>query len=350
MSAFDYTPAESSAILADWIAEMDEPRYRAGQILPRLWQRPVRTWAETTDLPAKVVGRLIRDHPIPRLHAKVSQRSRDGTVKTLWQLHDGLGIESVWIPEGRRSTLCISSQAGCAYGCAFCATGRMGFQRHLSPSEIVAQVRECVLDPDLGLPTNVVFMGMGEPLHNWPNVDTALTILNDPRGFGIGARRITISTIGLVPQLTELAERPEQFNLAVSLHAAVSSRRAALMPIEKKYPLSELLIALDRFKRRLTFEYVMIKGANDSLQDADALSEIAQPRGAHVNLLPLHPGGAPRLVPTPASEIRRFGQRLEQHGVRVTIRRSRGLDINAACGQLRIQEDLKERRRGQESP
>ena len=155
-------------------------------------------------------------------------------MKLLWGLPDGEAIESVWIPEGKRRTLCISSQAGCAFGCVFCATGRMGFRRHLEPWEIAGQVREMALDPAFGKPTNVVFMGMGEPLHNWGGVDTALTILNDAQGLGLGARHLTVSTVGVLPNLQRLAARPEQFRLAVSLHAASSERRRALMPVERK--------------------------------------------------------------------------------------------------------------------
>lgn len=239
------------------------------------------------------------------------------------------------IPEGKRRTLCISSQVGCAYGCVFCATGRMGFGRHLETWEIAAQVRELALDPDLGLPTNVVFMGMGEPLHNWEAVDRGLTILNDPLGFGIGARHITVSTVGIVPNLARLAARPEQFRLALSLHAASSARRREIMPVEKKYGLDQVMRALEAFSRRVTFEYVMIKGVNDRLEDADDLAVRARKLGAMVNLLPLHPGGAPGYTPTTTAEIRKFAARLKAAGVSVTVRRSRGLDIDAACGQLR---------------
>jgi 23S rRNA (adenine2503-C2)-methyltransferase len=265
------------------------------------------------------------------------QISTDGTVKFLWGLGDGEAIESVWIPEGRRRTLCISSQVGCALGCVFCATGRMGFRRHLEPWEIAGQVREMLLDPSLGKPTNVVFMGMGEPLHNWSAVDVALTILNHPAGLGLGARHITISTVGLLPGLARLAARPEQFRLAISLHAPTSIRRRALMPVEKKYPLADLMAALRQFKRRVTFEYVVISGMNDAEEDALALAELARPLGALVNLLPLHPGGAPDLVPAPQAGVRRFAALLRERGVSASVRRSRGLDISAACGQLRVE-------------
>jgi 23S rRNA (adenine2503-C2)-methyltransferase len=212
----------------------------------------------------------------------------------------------------------------------------MGFGRHLAPWEIVGQVRELALDPELGKPTNVVFMGMGEPLHNWSAVDRALTILNDPAGLGIGARHITVSTVGIVPNLSKLAARPEQFRLALSLHAPTHEKRLLLMPVERKYPLDTVLKALEQFRRRVTFEYVMIAGINDSADDADHLAEIAAPLGALVNLLPLHPGGAPGMQPASPRTMKDFAERLESKGITATVRRSRGLDIDAACGQLRV--------------
>src|SRR3989442_1204395 len=232
------------------------------QVLPRLWQRPVARWAEATDLAVSLRSVLDEAFPLRRLTLKTHQASSDGTEKFLWMLEDGEAIESVLIPEGRRRTLCISSQAGCALACVFCATGRMGFQRNLSAAEIAGQVRELMLrDPALK-PTNIVFMGMGEPLLNWDAVDTTLTILNQPEGFGIGARHITVSTVGILPNLARFAQRPEQFRLAVSLHAPSPALRRELMPIEKKYSLPELMDALKQFRRRVTLEYVLIGGEN----------------------------------------------------------------------------------------
>ncbi len=236
--------------------------------------------------------------------------------------------------DGDRRTACISSQVGCAYGCAFCATGKMGFIRNLSPWEITAQVRELIVRNDPGGINNVVLMGMGEPLHNWTAVDTALTILNDPRGLGIGARKITVSTVGIVPKLRKLAERPEQFRLALSVHSADAEQRRKLMPVEGSFPLKEVLRVVQGFSRRVTFEYVMISGVNDRPKDIPLLAEIARPIGALVNLIPLHPGGPQGLPATRLPDIRRFAANLSQLGVSVTVRRSRGVDINAACGQL----------------
>jgi 23S rRNA (adenine2503-C2)-methyltransferase len=331
------TPAAASAVLQEWLAARGEPAYRLRQVMPRLWQRPVARWAEATELPAPLRAALDEAFPLLRLSLTTEQVSSDGTRKFLWTLGDGEAIESVLIPEGKRRTLCISSQAGCALGCVFCATGRMGFRRNLSPAEIAAQVRELVVrDPTLR-PTNIVFMGMGEPLLNWDAVDVTLTILNHPDGFGIGARHITVSTVGILPTLAKFARRPEQFRLAVSLHAPSTDLRGELMPIEKKYRLPDLMDAVKQFRRRVTFEYVLIAGRNDTIEAADQLAALAQPLGAWVNLLPLHPGGAPDLRPSTRAQMLAFERRLKERGVEAVLRRSRGLDISAACGQLRVE-------------
>ncbi len=337
----DLPPAEAAARLAGWCQERNLPAFRARQLLPYLWARPLPAWGDATDLPRSLRERLQADWPLPRLDLAQEQISSDGTRKFLWRLADGEAIESVLIPSGERRTLCISSQAGCALGCIFCATGRMGFRRNLSPFEIAGQAREVILrTPDLR-PTNIVFMGMGEPLLNWAGVDVALTILNAPEGLGIGARHITVSTVGIVPGMQALAARPEQFRLAISLHAADPERRLALMPIEKKYPLAEVLQAARAFTKRITFEYVLIGGRNDSDRDADQLARLARRMSALVNLLPLHPGGAPGLTSTAPARIRAFADRLLTQGVEAVVRRSRGLDISAACGQLRVESEAR---------
>jgi 23S rRNA (adenine2503-C2)-methyltransferase len=337
VNLLDLTLAEAARVLGEWLGGRGEPVYRLKQIVPRLWRRPVAAWRDASDLPTRLAAALDEAFPLPRLTCATRQTSRDGTVKFLWRLADAQAIESVLIPEGRRRTLCLSSQAGCAYGCVFCATGLMGLQRHLAPWEIAGQVRELVLDQGgPGRPTNVVFMGMGEPLHNWEAVDRALSILNHPDGCGIGARHITVSTVGILPNLKRLGERPEQFRLAISLHAPTSAKRRALMPVERKYGLDDLMRGLGGFARRVTFEYVMIRGMNDSPDDARALAALARPLGAHVNLLPLHPGGAPGFESTAPRDIRAFAAAVKQRGVAVSVRRSRGLDIAAACGQLRV--------------
>ena len=333
------TPPIAATAVAEWLAARGEPPYRARQILPRLWARPVAAWADATDLPTELRRDLEQAFPLSRLTLGAHQVSSDGTEKFLWTLADGEAVESVLIPEGKRRTLCISSQVGCALGCVFCATGRMGFRRNLSAAEITNQVRELVLRDPANRPTNVVFMGMGEPLLNWGAVDAALSILNHAEGFAIGARHITVSTVGIVPQLALLARRPEQFRLAVSLHAPSGPLRRELMPIERKYGLTDVLAALGQFRRRVTFEYVLIGGRNDSLEHADQLAALAAPLGALVNLLPLHPGGAPDLTPSPRARMLDFERRVKRHGVEAVLRRSRGMDISAACGQLRVELD-----------
>src|SRR5881394_901355 len=317
------TPDAARHTVAEWLAQRGEPQYRASQIVPRLWHRPVGSWDQATDLPAELRGALAAAFPLRRLALSARQRSADGTEKYLWDLGDGEAVESVLIPEGKRHTLCISSQVGCALGCVFCATGRMGFRRNLSAAEIAAQVREVILLDPLLAPTNVVFMGMGEPLLNWDAVDSALTILNHPGGLGIGARHITVSTVGILPGVAQLARRPEQFRLAVSLHAPTPELRHELMPIEKKYGLADVVAALGQFRRRVTLEYVLIGGKNDALEHADRLAQLARPLGALVNLLPLHPGGAPELTPSPRAQMLAFERRLKRRGVEAVLRRRR---------------------------
>ncbi len=349
-SLLDLAPDSARARLREWVASEGLAPYRAEQIFRRLWIAPVGAWADATELPLALRRQLEDVFPLPRLVADVEQLSADGTRKFLWRLPDGEAIESVLIPSGTRRTLCISSQAGCALRCSFCATGTMGFRRNLSPFEIAGQVREIVLRHPEERPTNIVFMGMGEPLLNWPAVDTTLTILNSADGFGLGARHITVSTVGILPGMAALAARPEQFRLAISLHAPTADQRAGIMPIQKKYPLDEVLAAATAFRQRVTFEYVMIAGVNDSDADADRVARYAQRLGALVNILPLHPGGAPGLVPTSNNRIRAFADRVRSHAVEATVRRSRGLDINAACGQLKVEVERKRRMRPEPSP
>ena len=343
----DLTPVQAREVVVQWVAERDLPAYRAGQVIRRLWQAPAESWEQATDLPAALRVELDQAFPLLRLAPDTIQQSSDGTRKYLWRLADGEAIESVLIPSGSRRTLCISSQAGCALKCSFCATGRMGFRRNLTPFEIAGQVREIVLRDPGEKPTNIVFMGMGEPLLNWPAVDAALSILNHPDGFGIGARHITVSTVGILPGMAAFAKRPEQFRLAISLHAPTSAQRRSMMPIEKKYDLESVLKAAEAFRRRVTFEYVMIGGVNDSDTDAAQLGKLARRLGALVNILPLHPGGSPDLTPTTVPRIRAFSERLRNQGVEAVVRRSRGLDINAACGQLRV--EVERKRRGEKS-
>ena len=331
------TPADAEARLATFLREVGQPAYRAKQITRRLWLNPAPTFETMSELPKPLREQLAATFDLPRLSIAARQRSQDGTEKFLFMLRDGQAIESVAIPENDRMTLCISSQAGCALQCAFCATGAMGFQRNLEVFEIAGQVREMrLLDPPIAV-TNVVFMGMGEPLMNWRAVDPALTLLNDPAGLGIGARHITVSTVGVLPGIVALSERPEQFRLAISIHAPSDALRRELMPVNVKYPLADVIEAAKKFDRRVTFEYVMLGGVNDGVEHAIQLAQLARECRAFVNLIPLHPGGARGFTPTPANRIREFAHELRRHDVEVAIRKSRGVDIAAACGQLRVE-------------
>lgn len=334
----DLTPDDARQALEAFLTARGEPAYRVGQVMRWLWQRPAPSFDAMSDLPAGVRQALAGAFRLSRPTLAACQQSGDGTRKFLFRLADGQSIETVAIPDGDRLTLCISSQAGCALRCAFCATGAMGFQRNLTAAEIAGQVRELLLLADGPVrATNIVFMGMGEPLLNWNAVGPALTILNAPDGLGIGARHITISTVGILPGIEALAARPEQFRLAISIHAPTDALRGTLMPVNVKYPLADVIAAARAFDRRVTFEYTMLGGVNDRPEHADQLASLARDCAAFVNLIPLHPGGGMGFTPTPPEAMHAFRQRVARHGVEVAVRRSRGLDIAAACGQLRVE-------------
>jgi 23S rRNA (adenine2503-C2)-methyltransferase len=320
--------------------------YRVRQTLGRLYDHVALSVDELTELPVperEALGQAFR-WTAPALAR--TQVSADRTAKHLWRMEDGELVESVLIPGRDRLTLCISSQAGCAMACTFCATGWSGYRRNLTAGEIVAQYRGARRWADTegyGPITNIVYMGMGEPLMNRRPVMDSLTILN--AGYGVGARRITVSTVGIVPGIDDLARRPEQYKLAISLHAPNHELRQRLIPVEKKYPLPELLESLRRFEaqggRRITFEYVMIDGVNDDPALADQLAPLAGEFHAHVNLIPFNAVPGTGWAPSPQSRLREFAARLEARGVNATIRTPRGQDIAAACGQLAAEHELK---------
>ena len=337
VNLLNLTPIEAEGRIAAAMQELAQPAYRVGQVLRRLWTNPAPSFMAMTELPASLRDLLDERFLLPRLEMAARQESVDGTQKFLFRLADGEAIETVSIPDSGRVTLCISSQAGCALRCAFCATGAMGFSRNLEVYEIAGQVREMrLLNPPIDV-TNIVFMGMGEPMMNWKAVDTTLTLLNDARALGIGARHITISTVGVLPGIVALGERPEQFRLAISIHAPSDELRQQLMPINTKFPLHDVIEAAKVFDRRVTFEYVMLGGVNDGLQQARELAALARECRAFVNLIPLHPGGSQGFIPTSSNEISRFARLLRDRDVEVAVRKSRGMDIAAACGQLRVE-------------
>jgi 23S rRNA (adenine2503-C2)-methyltransferase len=339
---YDLDRAELSALLAG------EPRYRVDQVWDGL-HRQLAEPDELTTLPKALRARLAEELPAALHPAAESATPSGDTVKWLFELEGGARVETVLMHYRDRTTVCVSTQAGCAMGCGFCATGQAGFQRHLGTGEIVEQVvraarRARESERRLG---NVVFMGMGEPLANYDRVWPAVVRIHDD--LGLSARHLTLSTVGLVPGIRRLAAEELPVNLAVSLHAANDELRNELVPINKRYPLSVLMGACADYLRakgrRLSFEWALIDGTNDRLSDARELAELARslPLPAHVNLIPLNPTPGYRTRGTPADGVRRFRQRLEDLGVNATVRRNRGTDIDAACGQLAARMELSPR-------
>lgn len=339
--------AELEALLA---AEWGEPKFRATQILQWVFQKRATGFAGMSNLSTALRQRLESEFSIRSLSVVRHQGSADSTRKFLLKLEDGRYIECVLIPANPalygepsdRLTLCVSSQVGCAFDCKFCASGLAGFTRNLTAGEIVEQV---LLAESLSgqRVDNLVFMGMGEPLANLSNVLKATEILNAPWGVGIGARHITVSTSGLAPQIRKLAEQPLQLRLAVSLHGATDEVRDRIMPINRRYNLDVLFEALhdyaERKKQLLTFEYILIEGVNDSLNEAQHLAQRARPLRAKVNLIPYNTvEGLPWSRP-PESRQRAFLDCLRRSGVQATLRQEKGHDIDAACGQLRLREE-----------
>jgi 23S rRNA (adenine2503-C2)-methyltransferase len=315
------------------------PRFRARQVFRWLYVRGETDFLRMSDLGRELRASLAERFRISTPRLVREDRSADGTRKFLLELADGKRIESVYIPDTPKQTFCISSQVGCAMDCDFCLTGKMGFLRHLTPSEITGQVRVLADATALrGKPFNIVLMGMGEPLHNYDNVMTSVRILADDHGFKMPARRITLSTVGVVPAMERLASEPIMPNLAVSLHATTDEQRDRLAPINRKYRLQELIDACRRFplkrRSRITFEYVLLDGVNDTPDDARRLVGLLADVKSKVNLLPLNAAaGIPYERPSD-ERVNRFAEILAAHGMVVSVRKSRGRDIRAACGQL----------------
>jgi 23S rRNA (adenine2503-C2)-methyltransferase len=335
-AAYDLDKDELAGLLAGW----GEPPFRARQVWDGLHRRLARP-EELTVLPLALRHRLAEALP-PALTAEVERTSDGGdTVKWLWRLHDGATVETVLMRYPDRDTACISTQAGCAMACGFCATGQAGFERHLSAGEIVEQVvRAARRSRDEGRRVaNVVFMGMGEPLANYDATWAAVERIHDD--LGLSARHLTLSTVGIVPGIRRLAGERLPVNLAVSLHAADDALRDELVPINRRYPLDTLVTAcadyLEAKGRRLSFEWALIDAVNDRPVDAGGLARLCRrlPLPAHVNLIPLNPTPGYPVRGTPAAGVRAFRDRLRDLGVNATVRRTRGQDIDAACGQLR---------------
>jgi 23S rRNA (adenine2503-C2)-methyltransferase len=325
-----------------------QPRYRLDQVWTGLYEQ-LASPDELTTLPKALRQQLDVDLPLALQVAEESTSDRGETIKWLWTLHDGTQVETVLMHYDDRSTVCVSSQAGCAMGCSFCATGQAGFDRQLSTGEIVEQVvRAARRARDDGRRlSNVVFMGMGEPLANYD--PTWRAVERFQADLGLSARHLTVSTVGIVPGIRRLAEEALPVNLAVSLHAADDDLRDALVPINKRYPLSMLMDAcagyLQAKGRRLSFEWALIDGVNDRDRDADLLVERSRslPLAAHVNLIPLNPTPGYAVRGTPPARVRAFRDRLREGGVNATVRRTRGTEIDAACGQLRANHEAAQR-------
>jgi 23S rRNA (adenine2503-C2)-methyltransferase len=316
--------------------------FRARQIFQWIYRRGVTDPQAMSDLPQALRNTLSSEFALTTPHIAGRERSTDGTEKFLLELTDGRRIEAVFIPDTPAMTFCLSTQVGCAMACAFCLTGRMGLVRNLSPGEIAGQVR--VLAGTLGFlgkTFNIVLMGMGEPLHNYDATMNALRIMTDEHGFGLPSRRITLSTVGLLPALERLAQEPIMPNLAISLHAPTDLQRGELVPLTRKHGVAELIDACRRFplkkRARITFEYVLLAGVNDRLADARALGRLLRTMRVKVNLIPLNPAaGIPFERPTDAA-IDRFASAVADFGIMVSVRKSRGRDIRAACGQLIVE-------------
>ena len=324
------------------LAALGVPRFHGRQIFHWIHRRGVTNFAEMTDLGRDLRATLAEAFVIETPALESRQTSVDGTTKFLLRLADGRHIESVYIPDTPAQTFCVSTQVGCAMRCAFCLTGKMGLTRNLTAGEIAGQVR--VLAHATGLadrPFNLVLMGMGEPLHNYDATLKALRILADAQGLGVHPRRVTLSTVGVLPALKRLASEPLMPNLAISLHGTTEAQRGALVPINRKYRLEELIDACKAFplrrRSRITFEYVLLDGVNDSSDDARRLVTLLQGIKAKVNLLPLNEApGIPFRRPSDA-RVNAFAKVLADRGVLVSVRKSRGRDIRAACGQLIVE-------------
>jgi len=323
------------------ISDLGEPLFRAEQIWQGLYQKGWRDFSDFTTLPKSLRMTLSGQYKLGEMQVEKELTSQDGTTrKFLYRLADGAAIEMVLMAYPDRQTACISSQVGCAMGCSFCATGDMGLERNLTRGEIIEQVMQAAALVREGKKTltNVVLMGMGEPFHNYENVMGAISVLNDPRGFNMGSRRFTISTVGIVPGIERFTEENSQINLAISLHAADDQLRSKMIPINKRYPIDALMEACDEYlartRRRVTVEWALIEGVNDTPEQANKLARLLKGKLFHVNLIQLNPVNHFPGLPSGDAQAASFRGIIQQAGIPCTVRQRRGIDIQAGCGQL----------------
>lgn len=335
------------------LRDLDQPAYREAQMRRAVTRELIASWDEATTLPASLRSALAERAPVRELVECDRQDSRDGTIKARFETADGFPLETVLMRHGDRHAVCVSSQSGCALACAFCATGAMGFGRSLRAGEILEQLlwaARVARDERSSAIRNVVLMGMGEPLQNLDAVLDFCRSANDPDGFGLGARSIAISTAGWVPGIDHLATEPLQVKLAVSLHAPDDALRTRLMPVNRRYPIADLMAALVRYRetrrRRIYVEYLLLDGVNDEPAHASALAELLEaqlPGGYHINLIWYNPTGSDLTASAP-DRVRRFRSELTRRGAPHSLRRSKGADIDAACGQLAVRGAVEARR------
>ena len=318
------------------LIEMGQKKYRAKQIYAWLF-REIESFDEMTDISKELIQKLKENFILNQLTLLQYQQSKDGTIKYLFQLNDGHAIESVLMKYKYGYTACISNQIGCKMGCTFCASAKIGFVRNMTAGEIVSQVLKVQKEAGVTI-SNVVFMGIGEPLDNYENVMKAIRLMNDPKGLNIGARHISVSTCGIVPKIRMLAEENIQCNLCISLHSSRENVRTDMMPINKVYHIDEIIDVckeyIQKTNRRITFEYALVDGVNDSYEDAIHLAHLLKGMLCHVNLIPINKIKGGKYEKSSVEKILRFRDTLNDRGIVATVRRELGSDISAACGQL----------------
>ncbi|MDP4171457.1 MAG: 23S rRNA (adenine(2503)-C(2))-methyltransferase RlmN [Bacillota bacterium] len=336
--------------LKEWLVENGEKAFRAEQVFDWLYKKRVLSFEDMSNLSKSVRDKLTDAFEITTLKTAIKQTSTDGTIKFLFELHDGFSIETVLMRHDYGNSVCVTTQVGCRIGCTFCASTLGGLKRHLEAGEIVAQVVKVQqeLDATEERVDSVVIMGIGEPFDNYGSMLSFLKIINHDKGLNIGARHITVSTSGIVPKIYQFADESMQINFAISLHAPNNEIRSRLMPINKAYKLDDLMDAvryyIDKTGRRISFEYGLFGGVNDQVEHAEELAKLLKGLKCHVNLIPVNYVPERDYVRTPRNEIFAFEKTLKNHGINVTIRREHGHDIDAACGQLRAKERKEETR------